>query len=119
MQKEVDSYISHAPKAAQAKLREMRKLILDLAPHAEESISYRMPGYDNGKIAWFASMKGYIGLYLRPPIIEEHATELATYKTTKSAIHFPLEKKLPVALIRKLLKARIKRNAVDKTSRYR
>ncbi|HEY5220622.1 MAG TPA: DUF1801 domain-containing protein [Candidatus Paceibacterota bacterium] len=106
----VDTYIASAPKEARAKLKEMRAVIRLIAPKAVESISYGMPGYDKGRIAWFASMKGYVGLYLRPPIIEEHKKELATYGTTKSAIHFPLNEKLPVALIKKLIRARIKKN---------
>lgn len=106
----VKAYIARAPLEARPKLNEMRKTIRAVAPKAVESISYGMPGYDKGRVAWFASMKGYVGLYLRPPIIEEHAKELAKYKTTKSAIHFPLDEKLPVALIKKLIRARIKRN---------
>lgn len=107
----VDAYIARAPKAAQGKLKEIRRTILKTAPKAKESISYGMPGYDKGRVAWFAAMKGYVGLYLRPPIIEEHKKELANYKTTKSAIHFPLEEKLPAALIGKLVRARMKKNA--------
>ncbi len=88
----------------------MRGLIQGIAPNAAESISYGMPGYDKGRIAWFALRRGYIGLYLRPPIIAEHEKELARYKTTKSAIHFPLGEKLPTALIKKLVRARINKN---------
>lgn len=55
-------------------------------------------------------MKGYIGLYLRPPVIAEHARELAGYKTTKSAVQFPLDEKLPPPLVKKLMKARIAKN---------
>jgi uncharacterized protein YdhG (YjbR/CyaY superfamily) len=106
----VNAYIARAPKAAQGKLKEMRRTIRGAAPKAKEGISYGMPGYDKGHIAWFASMKGYVGLYLRPPIIEEHKKELAKYKTTKSAIHFPLGEKLPIALIKKLVRARIEKN---------
>ncbi|MDE1761562.1 MAG: DUF1801 domain-containing protein [Candidatus Micrarchaeota archaeon] len=107
---EVDSYIASAPKGAQQKLKQMRKAIRDAAPKAVEGISYKMPSYDKGKVAWFASMRGYIGLYLRPPIIAENKKELKNYKTTKSAIHFPLDEKLPVSLIKKLVRARIRKN---------
>lgn len=108
---DVDTYISNAPKEAQGKLKQLRAAIKQLAPDAAEGISYRMPYYSyHGQLAWFASMKGYIGLYLRPPVIAEHARELAAYKTTKSAIHFPLDEKLPLPLIRKLVKARMKKN---------
>jgi len=106
--KNVDAYIVKAPIEARARLQAMRRIIKEVAPTAIESISYGMPGYDKGRVAWFASMKGYIGLYLRPPIIEDHKKELAKYKTTKSAIHFPLDEKLPVALIKKLIRSRMK-----------
>lgn len=108
--KDVDTYIAKAPKEVQGKLKEIRAVIRETAPTAMESISYGMPGYDKGQIAWFGLMKTHIGLYLRPPIIEEHKNELANYKTTKSAVHFPLNKKLPVNLIKKLVKARIGKN---------
>lgn len=110
---EVDAYISHAPKEAQGKLKQLRAAIKQVAPDAAESISYKMPYYSfHGQLAWFASMKGYIGFYLRPPVIAEHARELVAYKTTKSAVHFPLEENLPIPLIRKLVRARMKKNKV-------
>src|SRR5258708_2763301 len=112
--KDVDAYIAKAPKEARAKLKAMRKVMKEVAPNAVEGISYGMPGYDKGRIGWFALMKRYIGLYLRPPIIKEHKKELAKYKTTKSAIHFPLDQNLPIALIKKLLRARIKKDEVGK-----
>jgi uncharacterized protein YdhG (YjbR/CyaY superfamily) len=113
--KDVDEYIARAPKEVQDKLRELRKAVREVAPTAVEHISYGMPYYDyKGRLAWFAIMKTHIGLYLRPPIIEKHKRELAAYKTTKSAIHFPLDKKLPIALIKKLVKARMKKNEAEK-----
>lgn len=69
-----------------------------------------MPFYDyEGRLVYFAHMNGYIGLYIPPPIIADHARELKMYTTTKSAIHLPLTK-LPTALIKKLVKARMKHN---------
>jgi uncharacterized protein YdhG (YjbR/CyaY superfamily) len=113
--KDVDEYIARAPKEVQDKLRELRKAVREVAPTAVEHISYGMPYYDyKGRLAWFAIMKTHIGLYLRPPIIEKHKRELAAYKTTKSAIHFPLDKKLPIALMKKLVKARMKKNEAEK-----
>jgi len=107
----VDAYIRAAPKSAQSKLREFRAVIKDIAPTAKESISYQMPFYDyKGKLVWFGLQRGYIGLYLRPPVIAEHKRELAKYVTTKSAVHFPLDKKPPIPLIKKLVKARMKKN---------
>ncbi len=108
--REVDAYIARAPKKVQGKLRQLRAAIREVAPDAVESISYMMPAYDNGRIAWFANMKNHIGLYIRPPIIADHKKELAGYKTTKSAVRIPLDKKIPISLIKKLVKARVKRN---------
>jgi uncharacterized protein YdhG (YjbR/CyaY superfamily) len=107
----VDAYIARSPKEARGKLKAMRATIRAVAPKAAESISYVMPGYDKGRVAWFGPMKKHIGLYLRPPIIAEHRKELAAYTTTQSAVHFPLSKKLPVTLIKKPVRARIKKNA--------
>lgn len=113
--KDVDEYIATAPKEVQDKLKEIRAAIRETAPQVVESISYRMPYYYyNGRLAWFGLTKAHIGLYLRPPVIEEHKRELANYKTTKSAVHFPLDKKIPVPLVKKLIKARMKKNDDEK-----
>jgi uncharacterized protein YdhG (YjbR/CyaY superfamily) len=107
----VDAYISAAPKGAQDKLREVRAAIKASAPTAAESISYRMPYYDyKGRLAWFGLHTEYIGFYVRPPVIEEHRKELIGYKTTKSAVHLPLDKEMPTPLIKKLVRARMKKN---------
>ena len=108
--KNVNEYIARAPKDARGKLKEMRALIKKLAPTAEERISYGMPFYDyKGRLVYFALMRGYIGLYIPPPIIANHLKELKPYVTTKSAIRLPLQK-LPMALITKLVKARMRHN---------
>jgi uncharacterized protein YdhG (YjbR/CyaY superfamily) len=107
----VDAYISATPREAQEKLREFRAAIMEVAPKAVEGFSYQMPYYAyKGRLAWFAYQKGYVGLYLRPPVIADHKDELAGYVTTKSAIHFPLDEKVPVQLVKKLVRARMKRN---------
>jgi uncharacterized protein YdhG (YjbR/CyaY superfamily) len=109
--KTVDEYIAAAPKAARGRLREFRTAIRAAAPKAKESISYRMPYYSyKGRLAWFALQSSYVGLYLRPPTVAEHKKELSGYVTTKSAIHFPLERKMPIRLVKKLIKAAMKKN---------
>lgn len=109
--RDVDTYIKAAPRNARIKLVQLRKIIRAAAPRAEESISYRIPYYNyHGPLVWFAAFKHHIGIFFRPPIIAEHKQELKGYVTTKSAVHFPLEQPLPVALIRKLVKARITKN---------
>lgn len=106
----VDEYIARAPEEMQSALEELRALIKTVAPSATERISYGMPFYDyKGRLVYFASMKGYVGLYIPPPTIADHETELRAYVTTKSAIHLPLDK-MPAALVRKLIKARMRHN---------
>ena len=108
--KDVDEYIARAPKEAQNKLQKIRMAIREAAPTAVESISYGIPYYDyKGRLAWFGLAKAHIGLYVRPPVVEEHKNELADYETTKSTVRFPLDKKIPVPLIKKLIKARTKK----------
>lgn len=109
--KEVDAYIEDSPPQSRRKLNQLRELIREIVPEATERISYRMPYFDyKGRLAWYALQKGYIGLYIRPPVIEEHKKELSAYKTTMSAIHLPLDEEIPVALVKKLIKARKKLN---------
>ena len=111
----VDAYISKAPKEVQSKLREIRAAIKQAAPGALESMSYQMPYYarkgdlswNDRSIAWFGLQSRHIGLYLPPPIIAEHKKDLKGYETTKSAVHLPLDKRIPVPLIKKLIRARL------------
>jgi uncharacterized protein YdhG (YjbR/CyaY superfamily) len=115
--KEIDAYIARAPRGVRAKLKELRSAIKEVAPGANESISYRMPYYSyKGRLAWFALMKNHIGLYLRPPVIAEYKRELTPYKTTKSAVHFALDRKLPISLIKKLVRARMKKNEAERAT---
>ncbi|MGI0066208.1 MAG: iron chaperone, partial [Nitrosotalea sp.] len=73
------------------------------------------PYYDyKGQLAYFRFSKAHIGLYIPPPVIEEHKNELAGYETAKATVRFPLDKKIPVMLIRKLVKARMKKNELGK-----
>src|SRR3989344_2125768 len=108
---DVDEYIKNTPRDIQSKLKLLREVIKKVAPSAEERISYGMPYYGyKGRLAYFAYAKNHIGLYLTPPIIEEYKTELKDYGTSTATVRFPLNEKLPVALIKKLIKARMKKN---------
>ena len=107
----VDEYLASAPEAARGKLRAVRRAIRDAAPDAEESISYRIPYYSyKGRLVWFGLFKGHIGLFVRPPVLQEHRSELKGYAMTKSSLHLPLEKEIPSGLVRKLVKAAMKKN---------
>src|SRR5437868_6172672 len=106
--KTVEEYIENAPSHVREKLREVRAAIKEIAPGAVEKISYSMPyfGY-KGRLVYYAHAKNHIGLYIPPPIIENHAKELKGYVTAKSTVQFPLDEKLPLSLIKKLVKARV------------
>lgn len=109
--KDVDAYIAAAPRAARGKLRELRRAIRNVAPTAQEKISYGMPYYAyKGRLAYFALHSNHIGLYVPPPVIAEHKRELKNYQTAMATVRFPIDRPLPVALIKKLIKARVKKN---------
>ena len=114
----VDAYIRAARGTARKKLQEVRNAIREVAPEARESISYGMPYYDyRGRLAWFGLHTSHIGLYLRPPIIQEHSRELRRYVTTKSAVHLPLDREIPSSLVKKLVRARMKINDAEAKGR--
>jgi uncharacterized protein YdhG (YjbR/CyaY superfamily) len=107
----VDAYIAVAPKEVRSKLQELRAAIKAAAPKAEEKISYGMPYYGyKGRLAYFAYAKQHIGLYAMPPIVKNHAKELRKYRTATATIRFPLNEKLPIALIKKLVRVGVRNN---------
>lgn len=109
--KSVDDYINNAPKEVQGKLRQMRATIKSVAPKAEEKISYGMPYYGYmGRLVYFAYFKHHVGMYIPTPTMEEHQKDLVGYKWARATVQFPLDQKLPINLIKKLVKARVKYN---------
>jgi uncharacterized protein YdhG (YjbR/CyaY superfamily) len=107
----VDEYIEGAPKEVQEKLRQLRALILQISPKAIERISYGMPYYEyNGRLIYFGITKAHIGLYIPPPVIEEHRKEIGRYYATKATLHLPFEEDLPSELIKMLVMAKMKKN---------
>jgi uncharacterized protein YdhG (YjbR/CyaY superfamily) len=109
--KTVEAYIAAAPRSVRGKLRKLRAAIRQTAPTAEERISYRMPYYAyKGRLAYFAIFKNHIGLYVPTPVIEEHKHELKGYVVAKATVRFPLDKNLPIGLVKKLIRARMKTN---------
>ena len=112
----VDAYIAKCPKEAQAGLVKIRAAIRAAAPGATERTDYfQMPGYSypgfdyDGMFAWFSFKKPHIRLHVRPPVIQEHAKQLAGYPTTKAIVSFPMDKPMPTALVKKLVKGSIKK----------
>src|SRR5512138_3678698 len=109
--KDVDEYIKEAPPKAREKLEKIRGIIKATSPESEEIISYGMPYYGyHGRLAYFSITKQHIGLYIPPPVIQDFDKELKKYSTSKGTVRFPLNQNLPIILIKKLIKARMKIN---------
>ena len=113
--KTITEYIKAAPKEARQKLREMRESIRQAAPGAKESLKWGMPSFSYRRIlVTFAAHKQHIGFYPTPSAVKAFTKELSRLKTAKGSIQFPLEKPLPLALIRKIIAFRVREsNAVD------
>lgn len=109
--KTVDQYIKSFPKNVSVKLTAIRNIVKKYAPQAEEKISYGMPGYKlGGMLVYFAAWKNHVALYAMPSGTKAFEKELAKYETSKSTVQFPLDKPLPIALITKIVKFRVKEN---------
>lgn len=110
--KNTDDYIRQFPEKQQAALEQIRKAIKAAAPVAEEVISYQMPAYkQNGMLVYFAGYENHVGFYPTPSGIEAFKKELAVYKGAKGSVQFPIDKPLPLGLIKKIVQFRIKENA--------
>jgi len=107
----VDEYIASFPKQIQVLLNQLREVIKKTAPKADEVISYSMPAYkQNGILVYFAANKNHIGFYPTASPIKIFKEDLSNFKTSKGAIQFPFDKPLPITLIKKIVKFKIKQN---------
>jgi len=111
---EIEEYIMNFPEDVQDILRNIRKLIKDNAPEAQELIAYDMPGYKTNKkpLVYFAAYKNHIGFYATPSGHDEFKDELSGYKQGKGSVQFPLDKPIPYELIEKIVKFRVKENSI-------
>ena len=107
----IDEYMSALPQPARDAAARLRQAIRQAAPQAEETISYNMPAYKlDGILVWFAGFKHHLGFYPKASAIATFTAELAAYKTSKGAIQFPLDRPLPIGLVKKLVKFRVNEN---------
>jgi uncharacterized protein YdhG (YjbR/CyaY superfamily) len=115
----IAEYIHAAPKEAQKKLREMRACVRKAAPGAKESLKWGMPAFSYGRIlVTFAAFQHHIGFYPTPSAVRAFAKELSKYVRASASIQFPLEKPLPLPLIRKITAFRV-RESVEKDGKWR
>jgi len=115
----ITEYINAAPKEARQKLREMRACIRAAAPEAKESLKWGMPAFSYQRIlVTFAAFQHHIGFYPTPSAVRAFADELSKFVTAKGSIQFPLEKPLPLRLIRKITAFRV-RESIEKDGKWR
>jgi len=108
---DIDRYIAGFPEETQYLLDKVRTTIIKAAPEAEEVISYQMPAYKyQGILVFFAGYKNHIGFYPGAGGIEAFKKEIAVYKNAKGSVQFPLDKPIPLQLITKMVKFRMKQN---------
>lgn len=108
----IDEYIAGFPPETQKVLEELRALIKSCAPDAIETISYAIPTLDlNGRhLVHFAGYERHVGFYPIPSGMEAFEAELKSFKRGKGSVQFPLERPLPMDLIRRIVEFRVGEN---------
>jgi uncharacterized protein YdhG (YjbR/CyaY superfamily) len=113
--KNVDEYIALQPREVRETLEGLRKTIKKAAPDAEEVISYMMPSYRfHGVLVYFGAYQNHIGFYPTGRGISAFQRELSVYEGSKGTVRFPIDKPLPLSLISKMVKFRVKENLEKK-----
>ncbi len=108
---EIDKYIAAFPKEVQEILNKLRAAIREAAPEAEETINYQIPTFTlNGNLVHFAGFKQHIGFYPTPSGMEKFKKELAIYQGAKGSVQFPIDKPLPLGLVKRIVKFRVAEN---------
>lgn len=109
--KDVESYLASFPAATQKLLKQLRSTIRKAAPQAEEHIGYQMPAYKlHGPLVYFAGYEKHIGFYPGASGIENFKKEISIYKNAKGSVQFPLDRPLPLDLVKQIVQFRIEKN---------
>jgi uncharacterized protein YdhG (YjbR/CyaY superfamily) len=110
--KNIDEYLAGIPEPARSTLSKTRAAIRSaLPPEATETISYRMPAFKyKGMLLWFAAFSDHCSLFPTSLVINALKEDLKGFSTSKGTIRFPVDKPLPTALVKKLVKARVAQN---------
>jgi len=107
----VAAYIAATPPGARKMLKELRAAIRSVAPKAEEMISYGIPYFSyRGRLTYIAAFKNHVSLYVVGRAKQVYAVELKPFLTSKATLRFPIGTPVPVTLIRKLVRFRMKEN---------
>ncbi|MBN2118955.1 MAG: DUF1801 domain-containing protein [Anaerolineales bacterium] len=109
--KTIDDYIKTFSEDTRSILNQLRQVIKDAAPEAEETINYQIPTFTlHGNLVHFAAFKNHIGFYPTPTGMEAFEKELAPYQGAKGSVQFPIDQPLPLPLIRRIVVYRVKEN---------
>lgn len=110
---EIDEYIATFPKDVQKVLEQVRAAIKKAAPGAEQTISYAIPTFklNGSNLVHFAAFKNHIGFYATPTGHAEFKKELSIYRQGKGSMQFPLDQPMPLGLISRIVKFRVKQHA--------
>jgi uncharacterized protein YdhG (YjbR/CyaY superfamily) len=109
----VEEYLAAVPEHARPALEKVRQAVRAVLPEATEAISYGIPTFKEGgtSVVGYGASKNHCSLYvMSPAVMEAHRDDLEGYETSKGTIRFPADRPLPAALVKKLVKARIKEN---------
>lgn len=112
--KTVDEYLAEVPEPARSTLKHVRAVIRSVVPkEATEVISYRIPMFKyRGMLIGYAAFAKHCSLFpTGSPVLDAFRKELAGYRTSKGTIQFPSDQGFPDALLKKIVKARVKENA--------
>jgi uncharacterized protein YdhG (YjbR/CyaY superfamily) len=115
----IDEYIAMQPEAFQPTLHELHSIVRSLAPQATESISYQVPCFKHHyMLVGIGVNKNFSSLYtMSPPLVKKMKDDLKDIKLSGATIHFPPGKPLPVALIQKIVRARMQANEIKAMSK--
>ena len=114
----VDAYIAAFPPNVAGPLEQLRTIIRNTAPGAEETISYAIPSYKlNGMLVHFAGYVRHIGFYPGAAGIANFIDELAKFKTSKGAVQFPLDRPIPYDLIRRMVQYKLEEIMASSTKK--
>lgn len=114
--KTVDEYLARVPEPARDAVSKIRAAIRSVVPaDATEIISYRIPAFKHKRVlVWYAAFSNHCSLFPTAAVIEAFKDELKGFSTSKGTIHFPTDKPIPAALIKKLVKARVAQSETRK-----
>jgi Uncharacterized conserved protein len=103
-------YFAALPPPVRKRMKEIRDMVRDIAPDTVEVFSYGIPGFklDGKPLVWYAAFAHHTSLYpMTASIRKAHASALKDYKMSTGTVQFPLDKPLPTALVKRLIKARL------------